>query len=39
LTEPTSPWLSVPGMLGVTVLFMGLAAFLMRRAEVTYGGD
>ncbi len=39
LTEPTSPWLSVPGMLLVTALFMGLAAFLMRRAEVRYGGD
>lgn len=39
VTAPTSPWLSVPGMLVVTAAFLGMAAILMRRAEVSYGGD
>jgi ABC-type transport system involved in multi-copper enzyme maturation permease subunit len=39
ITDPTSPWVSVPGMLLVTLLILTGAAFLMRRAEVTYTND
>ena len=39
ITEPTSPFISVPGMLVMTLLILAGAAFLMRRAEVTYTND
>jgi ABC-type transport system involved in multi-copper enzyme maturation permease subunit len=39
ITEPTSPWISVPGMLVMTALILLGAAFLMRRSEVSYTND
>jgi ABC-type transport system involved in multi-copper enzyme maturation permease subunit len=39
ITEPTSPWISVPGMLLMTAAVLTLATFLMRRAEVSYTTD
>lgn len=39
ITEPTPPWAAVPGMLMVTLAVLVLAAFLMRRAEVSYTSD
>ncbi len=39
ITEPTSPWISVPGLLVMTLLVLAAAAFKMRRAEVIYSMD
>ncbi len=39
ITEPTSPWISVPGLLVMTLLVLAAAAFKMRRAEVVYSTD
>ena len=39
ITEPTSPWVSVPGVLLVTFAVLVLATFRMRRAEVSYTND
>ncbi len=39
ITEPTSPWISVPGLFVMTLLVLTAAAFKMRRAEVAYSTD
>ncbi len=39
ITEPTSPWVSVPGLLIMTLAVLMLAAYKMRRAEVSYSTD
>lgn len=39
VAEPTSAWLSVPGLLIVTALALLFASFQIRRMEIKYGGD
>lgn len=39
LIEPTSPWLSVPGLLLVSAVALLLAARKIRRTEITYAED
>ena len=39
ITEPTSPWISVPGLMIMTLAILMLAAYKMRRAEVAYTTD
>ena len=39
ITEPTSPWISVPGMLLTTAAVLALAAFRLQRAEISYAVD
>jgi len=39
ITEPTSPWFSVPGMLLTTAAVLVLAAYRLRRTEVSYAQD
>ncbi len=39
ITDPTSPWISVPGMLLMTLLVLTAAAVKMRHAEVSYAND
>jgi ABC-type transport system involved in multi-copper enzyme maturation permease subunit len=39
LVEPTSPWISVPGLLGLTVLVILVAGIQVGRLQITYGAD
>ncbi len=39
VAEPTPAWLSVPGLLIVTVLVLVVAGSRIRRMEIRYGGD
>jgi ABC-type transport system involved in multi-copper enzyme maturation permease subunit len=39
ITEPTSPWISVPGLIVTTLLVLVLAAFRLKRAEISYAVD
>lgn len=39
LVEPTPAWLSVPGLLFVTAMVLGLASLQIRRMEIKYGGE
>lgn len=39
LAEPTSGWLSVPGILAVTALVLAIALWRLRRIEISYGED
>lgn len=39
VAEPTSAWLSVPGLLVVTALALLFASYQIRRMEIKYGGD
>jgi ABC-type transport system involved in multi-copper enzyme maturation permease subunit len=39
ISEPTSPLVSVPGFVGLTILVLLAAAMQVRRLEVTYGTD
>lgn len=39
LVEPTPAWISVPGLLFVTALVLGLASLQIRRMEIRYGGE
>ena len=37
--QPTSPWVSVPGILAVTVVLLALAAWRLRRLEIDYSSE
>ena len=37
--EPTPAWISIPSLLGVTVLVLVTASLRIRRMEIRYGGD
>ena len=39
VAEPTPAWLSVPGLIIVTVLVLAIAGSRIRRMEIRYGGD
>jgi ABC-type transport system involved in multi-copper enzyme maturation permease subunit len=39
VAEPTSAWLTVPGLILVTIVVLVLASFRIRRMEIRYGGD
>jgi ABC-type transport system involved in multi-copper enzyme maturation permease subunit len=39
VAEPTSAWLSVPGLLIVTAIALLFASYQIRRMEIKYGGD
>lgn len=39
LVEPTPWWISVPGLLFVTAMVLGLASLQIRRMEIRYGGE
>ena len=39
VTEPTSAWLTVPGLICVTAIVLALASFRIRRMEIKYGSD
>jgi ABC-type transport system involved in multi-copper enzyme maturation permease subunit len=39
VTEPTSAWLTVPGLIMVTVAVLALASVRIRRMEIKYGSD
>lgn len=39
LVEPTPAWISVPGLLFVTAMVLGLASMQIRRMEIRYGGE
>jgi ABC-type transport system involved in multi-copper enzyme maturation permease subunit len=39
LVEPTPAWISVPGLLFVTAMVLGLASLQIRRMEIRYGGE
>jgi ABC-type transport system involved in multi-copper enzyme maturation permease subunit len=39
LAEPTPAWISVPGLLFVTAMVLGLASLQIRRMEIRYGGE
>lgn len=39
LVEPTPAWVSVPGLLVVTVFVLLVGGWRVRRAEITYGAD
>lgn len=39
LVEPTPAWMSVPGLLFVTAMVLGLASLQIRRMEIRYGGE
>ena len=39
IMEPTSPWISVPGLIVFTAVILFLAAHKIRRVEVTYSTD
>lgn len=39
LVEPTPAWISVPGLLFVTAMVLGLASLQIRRMEIKYGGE
>lgn len=39
LVDPSSPWMSVPGLIILTILVLTLAAWRVRHMEISYGGD
>jgi hypothetical protein len=39
LVEPTPAWITVPGLLFVTAMVLGLASLQIRRMEIRYGGE
>jgi len=39
VTEPTSAWLTVPGLICATAIVLVLASFRIRRMEIKYGSD
>ncbi len=39
MTEPTSPWISVPGLLGVIILVILASSLRVKTLEITYGTD
>lgn len=39
MTEPTSPWISVPGLLGVIILVILVSSLKVKGLEITYGTD
>jgi hypothetical protein len=39
VAEPTSAWLTVPGLIFVTAIVLVLASFRIRQMEIKYGGD
>jgi ABC-type transport system involved in multi-copper enzyme maturation permease subunit len=39
LAEPTSPWVSVPGLLLFTAVILLIGGWRARRMEITYGGE
>lgn len=39
LVEPTPAWISIPGLLFVTAMVLGLASLQIRRMEIRYGGE
>lgn len=39
LVEPTPVWITVPGLLFVTAMVLGLASLQIRRMEIRYGGE
>ncbi|HEY0375512.1 MAG TPA: ABC transporter permease [Pyrinomonadaceae bacterium] len=39
VTEPTSAWLTVPGLILVTAMVLLMASVRIRRMEIKYGGD
>ena len=39
VTEPTSAWLSVPGLIMLTIAVLALASMRIRQMEIRYGGD
>jgi ABC-type transport system involved in multi-copper enzyme maturation permease subunit len=39
LAEPTPAWLSVPGLLILTLIALAFAGFRIRRMEIRYGGE
>ncbi|HEX8888550.1 MAG TPA: hypothetical protein VF779_05205 [Pyrinomonadaceae bacterium] len=39
VTEPTSAWLTVPGLIFVTAIVLVLASFRIRRMEIKYGSE
>ena len=39
LVEPTPAWISVPGLLFITAMVLGLASLQIRRMEIRYGGE
>lgn len=39
VTEPTSAWLTVPGLIMVTVAVLAMASFRIRQMEIKYGSE
>lgn len=39
IAEPTPAWISIPGLLFVTAMVLGLASLQIRRMEIRYGGE
>ncbi len=39
ITNPTSPWISVPGLLIFTALVLAFAGWRARHMEISYGGE
>ncbi len=39
VTDPAPAWLSVPGLIVMMLIVLGLAALKLRRTEISYGGD
>lgn len=39
LADPPSPWLAVPGVLGVAAALLALSAWRVRRMEIAYGEE
>ena len=39
LVEPTPAWISVPGLIFVTAMVLGVASLQIRRMEIKYGGE
>ena len=39
VSEPTSPWISVPGLMVFTALVLAFAGWRARRMEINYGGE
>jgi ABC-type transport system involved in multi-copper enzyme maturation permease subunit len=39
VVEPTSAWVTVPGLIFVTVAVLAVASFRIRQMEIRYGGD
>ena len=39
LADAPSPWVAVPGLLGLTLVLLGLSAWKIRRMEILYTED